>query len=410
MNFLTATATPHALGRRLAGLLCALVVLVAPPSIALDKITSATPLALATPSRPYSAASLLDIGLLPLADGLELVDDDEPVFPEVRSAETIYFVNQLAKMLERSGGWGAVRVVASSDIAVDLLVSGKVLSSNGEELELQITVTDSAGASWLDQRYQQTVGKYAYDRRLKQLRDPFHNLFSQIANDLLAARERHTDSQAERLRAITALKFAEQFAPQALAGYLERGDDGSSTLLRLPAENDPLMARIDKIRQRDYLYIDTMQDYYDRFSVQMHTPYQEYRASSYDAAVQARQLNAKATRQMIGGIGAIIAGIYGRYESNSASTRAISTVGAGFGGLAVRNSLATREKAAAANESVAEMGASLGAEIAPQQIELEDRTITLTGSVEAQYRQWKQLLQEIYQRERALPSPAQSAP
>ena len=70
----------------------------------------------------------------------------------------------------------------------------------------------------------------------------------------------------------------------------------------------------------------------------------------------------------------------------------------------MRNSLATREKAAAANESVAEMGASLGAEIAPQQIELEDRTITLSGSVDAQYQQWKGLLREIYQRERALPN------
>jgi len=399
-----ATTSTNRLATALLTLSTLLLVLSASPGWALDKITSSTPLALLTPSRPFADSALLDIGLLPLADGLELVGDDEPVFPEVRMAETIYFVNQLGKLLERSGAWGAVRVVASDDIAVDLLLSGKVIASNGEELELHIQVTDSSGQTWLDKRYRQVVGKYAYDRRLKQLRDPFYNLFTEIANDLLAVRERDSDPQAARLRTITALRFAEQFAPQALQGYLQKESNGQIRLLKLPAENDPLMARIDNIRQRDYLYIDTMQDYYHQFTVQMHEPYQSYRASSYSAVVQARQLNAKATRQMIGGIGAIIAGIYGRYESGgSATTRAISTVGAGFGGLAVRNSLATREKAAAANESVAEMGASLGAEIAPQQIELEDRTITLSGSVDAQYQQWKALLQEIYQRERALP-------
>ncbi|MFW2421085.1 MAG: hypothetical protein ACN4EJ_00550 [Porticoccaceae bacterium] len=382
-----------------------LLLLLSAPSLAIDKITSSTPISLLTPSRAFADSALLDIGLLPLADGLELVDQDEPVFPEVRMAETIYFVNQLGKMLERSGAWGAVRVVASETMAVDLIITGKVISSNGEELELQISARDSAGEIWLDKNYRQVVGKYAYDRRLKKLRDPFHNLFTEIANDLLSVRESYTDKQATRLRTITALRFAQEFAPQALQGYLQQDSNDQWRITKLPAENDPLMVRIDKIRQRDYLYIDTMQDYYDQFSVQMHEPYQSYRASSYSAVVQARQLNSKATRQMISGIGAIIAGIYGRYEGGgSNTTRAISTVGAGFGGLAVRNSLATREKAAAANESVAEMGASLGAEIAPQQIELEDRTITLSGSVDAQYQQWKGLLREIYQRERALPN------
>ena len=46
------------------------------------------------------------------------------------------------------------------------------------------------------------------------------------------------------------------------------------------------------------------------------------------------------------------------------------------------------------------MGSSLEAEIAPQVIELEDRTVTLTGTVQAQYQQWQELLQKIYQQER----------
>jgi hypothetical protein len=59
-----------------------------------------------------------------------------------------------------------------------------------------------------------------------------------------------------------------------------------------------------------------------------------------------------------------------------------------------------KQQAAAYNESVAEMGISLEAEIAPRVIELEDQTVTLTGSVQAQYLQWQDLLQKIYQQER----------
>jgi hypothetical protein len=34
--------------------------------------------------------------------------------------------------------------------------------------------------------------------------------------------------------------------------------------------------------------------------------------------------------------------------------------------------------------------------VAPQVISLEDRTITLTGSVEEQYEQWREVLAELY--------------
>ena len=43
-------------------------------------------------------------------------------------------------------------------------------------------------------------------------------------------------------------------------------------------------------------------------------------------------------------------------------------------------------------------------EIAPHVIEMEDRTVTLTGTVEAQYQQWRELLQQIYQQERMTPA------
>ena len=50
-------------------------------------------------------------------------------------------------------------------------------------------------------------------------------------------------------------------------------------------------------------------------------------------------------------------------------------------------------------QELEELGMSLEAEITPQVIELEDRTVMLSGNVEEQYAQWRELLAEIYRAE-----------
>ena len=47
-------------------------------------------------------------------------------------------------------------------------------------------------------------------------------------------------------------------------------------------------------------------------------------------------------------------------------------------------------------EALEELGESLENEVAPRVFSLDDRTITLTGSVEEQYAQWKDILSDIY--------------
>jgi len=387
-------------------LVCSLALItlpVATAQAAVDKVTSSTTLTLNTPSRSFPVESLLDVGIPTLNDGLYLTDENDTVFPEVRYAEAIYFSNQLGKVLEKSGAWGAIRVTPNSDVIMDLYITGTIHQSDGETMDLEIAVVDSSGKKWFKKRYKQTTGKYAYDRRLKSLGDPFQNLFIRIANDLLSYREKITDQQAENLRTISELRFAKKFSPEAFDSYVEENRKGLLSISRLPAENDSILIRVRKIRERDYLYIDTMQDYYDGFSQQMHLAYQDFRRSSYDSVVKARQLNAQGNRQVIAGIGAILAGIYGRSQARTSIADDASTATAAVGGFVIKSGLNKKQKASEYSESVAEMGSSLEAEIAPQVIELEDRTVTLTGTVQAQYQQWQELLGKIYQQERSTP-------
>ena len=380
---------------------CALLAVTAPPALgATDKVTSSTALVLRTPSQQIPDTALLDVGIPTLNNGLYLADEDDTVFPEVRFAEAIYFSNQLAKVVEKSGAWGAIRVTPSANVIMDLYITGTILQSDGETMDLEIQVKDSSGKQWFAKKYKQTTGKYAYDRRLKRLGDPFENLFIRIANDLLAYREKLSDQQAIELRTISELRFAKSFSPEAFDNYVSERRDGTLKIDRLPAENDSILMRVRKIRERDYLYVDTMQDYYDDFSQQMHFAYQEFRRASYDSVVKARQLNRQGNRRIIAGIGSILAGIYGRSQADSRIASDASSATAAVGGFVLKSGLEKKQESAAYNESIAEMGSSLESEIAPQVIELEDRTVTLTGTVQAQYQQWQDLLYKIYNQER----------
>ena len=193
---------------------------------------------------------------------------------------------------------------------------------------------------------------------------------------------------------------------------MESFSDGSGrlTINRLPAENDSILQRIEQIRERDYLYVDTMQDYYDAFSREMHLPYQDFRRASYDSVVKARQLRKRGNRQIIAGIAGIIGGIYGRLNSGNWMAFDGSTTAAAVGGYALKQGLQTKQKAAEQTERVAEMGSSLEAMIAPQVIALEDRTVTLTGTVQSQYGQWREMLYQIYEQERTMPVGAEPVP
>jgi hypothetical protein len=373
---------------------------------AVDKVTSSTLLPINTPSAPIPPEALLDVGIPPLDDGLALTDEEDTVFPEVRNAETIYLSNQLAKTMEKSGAWGAIRVVPSTDVVMDVYITGTILQSDGETLDLDIRVFDTSGREWLKERHVKALGKYSYDRRLKTLADPFQNLFTIIANRVLAAREKMSSEEAVRLRQISELRFAREFSPEAFGEYIGEDRSGNLTINRLPAENDAILERISMIRERDYLYVDTMQDYYDAFSRDMHLPYQDFRRASYDSVVKARQLRKRGNRQIIAGIAGILGGIYGRFNAGSFMAFDGSTAAAAVGGYSLKQGLQTKQKAAEQTERVAEMGASLEAVIAPQVIGLEDRSVTLSGTVQAQYGQWREMLHLIYEQERTLPGTA----
>jgi len=342
---------------------------------------------------------LLDVGIAVFDPGLEDYDEDERVYPEVRKAEARYLPNLLSQAMQDSGAWGAVRVVPDTTQITDLLVQGKILYSDGEELQLQITATDSRGYIWLDKKYTGNASGYAYRMTTRSTYDPFQAVYNTIANDLLQLQEELREEDRENVRLVTELLFARSFSPHAFDGYLGQNRKKQYVVLRLPAEEDPMLERVRSIRERDQLFIDTLQEYYVTFDAQMDGPYQEWRKLSYQEAVALRELRAESTRNLIAGGVAILAGIAGASTGDSATTRTAGQVAIIGGGYLLKSGLEKRNEAQIHVEALEELGMSLEAEITPQVIELDDRTVMLSGNVEDQYAQWRKVLEELYRAE-----------
>ena len=304
----------------------------------------------------------------------------------------------LSDAMQNSGAWGAVRVVPNAQQISDLMVSGKILYSDGEQLRLQITAVDSRGVAWLNKEYLSHASRYAYDASSRSHRDPFLAVYNTIANDLLEQLETLKAGDRKNVRLVTELLFAQSFSPEAFDGYLQKNRTGRYLVMRLPAEDDPMLERIRSIRERDHLFIDTMQEHYGSFNSEMLDPYQEWRKLSYEEAVALRELKKESTQRLIAGVIAVAAGIAAA-SSGDGSSRAAGNVAILGGGYLLKSGLEKRNEAEIHVEALEELGQSLEAEITPQVIELEDRTVVLSGNVEDQYAQWRELLADIYRAE-----------
>jgi hypothetical protein len=363
-----------------------------------QSIKSTSVPAVATPTAAVPEEQLLDVAVVVFDPGLDDIDEDDEVlvYPEVRQAEARFMPLVLSEAIQDSGAWGAVRVVPNDTQITDVIVRGKILHSDGEELQLAITATDSRGRLWLEKTYTGNASRYAYDTTTRNPHDPFQAVYNTIANDLLRELEELEPRERSDVRLVTELVFARSFSPDAFDGYLDKNRNGEYVVKRLPAEDDPMLLRVREIRERDRVYVDTLQAYYVNFDTLMEPPYQEWRENSYHASVQLQELKAESTRNLILGGVAVLAGIAAASTGDSSVTRTAGQVGILGGGYLLKSGMDKRNEAQLHVAELEELGASLEAEVAPQVIELEDHTVTLSGNVEEQYNQWRAVLADLY--------------
>lgn len=351
---------------------------------------------------------LLDVWIEVFDQGSRPTEEDvaRGLTPEIRKAEARFIPEHLKKTLQQTGLWGAIRVLPQGDhSSAELLVRGSILASDGEQLKLHVTAVDSSGRQWLDKEYRQVVEEKAYDLIDQGQFDAFQNTYNAIANDLAQQQRVLSSGDLSRIRQVAELSFAAAMAPGVFGDYLSEDGAGGRTIRRLPARDDPMMQRVMAVRERDYLFIDTINGHYDAFYRDLWEPYTNWRKFRSEEAANLREVERQALTRKVLGIGAIVGAVAlsmagGRSTRiNTESLRTVMIVG---GAMVAKSGFDKDAEKQIHIDALEELGTSFESESSPMVVEMEGETHRLTGSVETQYAKWRKLLRRIHLSETGL--------
>jgi len=340
---------------------------------------------------------LLDVGIL-VFKSEELSEDeteDEGTNNDIRKAEGHFIPYHLKNTLQQSSHWGAVQVVPAETDSVDLTVKGEILESNGEQLGLKINVIDATGKTWFRKNYKAEATPNSYSGAQIGQKDAYQDLYNAIANDMAEFKNKLSAEDIKKIRAVSKLKFAADFAPDAFNGYLSNDPKENFTINRLPADDDPMMDRLLKIREREYMYVDTLNEYYEDFYTNMWPSYENWRSLNRTERKAMRKIKREAlTRQLIGAL--LIAGAIAAGSSDASGTAAIQAGLIIVGGQVIISGFNVSKEAEIHEAAIQELSESFGSEMKPVVMDFEGKKYELTGSAEEQFKQWRELLRKIY--------------
>ncbi|MCK5604130.1 hypothetical protein KAR91_19740 [Candidatus Pacearchaeota archaeon] len=249
---------------------------------------------------------IFDPGELP---STEDADASRGLSEEIRKAESQYMAVQLKKALQQTGYWGAVRVVPVQSSGDEVLVSGCILKSNGEELMLEIEAFDAVGTQWFKKDFEGAVDEKMYKESSKKQLEVFQNVYHQIANELTVYRQTMTPDQIYEIRQVSEMLFAEELVPSAFTGYLQKDEKkGRIRIDRLPSEDDDMLARVRQVRERDYMLVDTLDAHYESLHRDMREVYTDWRKSRLVEMNMIREVEIKQNEERAGGFTLILAG------------------------------------------------------------------------------------------------------
>ncbi len=317
------------------------------------------------------------------------------IWPELRRAEANRFSVKLRDALTDTGAFGAVRVSPDDTATAHLYVHGKILQSNGEDIHFSVSVMDIAGKRLLKKTYKHRVSEYAFNDPRKKGVDVYEPIFTKVAIDVVKLTKKLKTKYITQLNGIEEMRFAESFSPDYFSGYISSRYKATK-LIGFPADNDPMLQRVRSLRVRDQMFIDNIQVDYDDFSQTMNADYSTWQKQAFYESKAAREAKSAANAQMFVGILAVAAGASAASNSNSRGGYdrglALATVGV----ASIASGVQKSKDSKAHMESLSEIGRSLNIQLAPKVIEMEDRTIELTGTASEQYTSWRGYLREIY--------------
>ncbi|MDA0272167.1 MAG: hypothetical protein O3C68_02805 [Proteobacteria bacterium] len=289
---------------------------------------------------------------------------------QVSSVEKRFLPFRLKETLDRAGFWGAVRVMPQVDLNAEINITGKILFSDGVELKLHVRAVDATGRVWLDQIYYDVTSVLDYSTDPSYQIDPFQDLYDKVSNDLSNSLNSLTKQERDFLINVATLKYARELSPETFGRYLSE-DMGLATLNGLPSEDDPLFQRVQRIRESEYLFADSVDQHYESLYRQIGPTYAWWRYYSHELIEGNRRLTQiDATRGATRGSWYSMERIYKTYKESKMN-----------------------------EDALRELTNSFDRETEPTVTELAGSVVRLTGTLDRQYEEWRRLLRELYRAE-----------
>ena len=323
---------------------------------------------------------------------------------EIRRAESNYIAHFAKELLQSTGNWGAVRVLPRDSYAVDVTISGTIMHSDGERLIVQMSVQDARGIVWLENEFETLASKFAYDPQIPANIDPFQTMYKSVADQMYEFHSQLSTDEIQEIRTTAELLFAQEFSPDAFSNHLLVEKDDIVRISRMPSEEDPMLRRVRQIREREYLFIDTLDEYYGDFASRMYPSYQKWREGSYEDAIAYREERNKARAKLLAG-GLMIASGAAMQRSSTRATEYAGFAGVIGGAGEVLGAIQARANLTLHGAALRELGVSAAADISPHTLELENATVSLMGSVDEQYTELKRILRRLFFEDYQLPVP-----
>jgi len=291
------------------------------------------------------------------------VHRDLEVFPRVRKIEALYLPFVLRNVLTSQQEWGAIRVVPDTDTAAELLINGRIVRSDGNLLEVMIRAVDASGRVWVERSFSGPAND--------------QDIYNDIAAALLGTRDALNEKVLRNIVEISLLRYAQLLAPAAFDDYLEQVDDSSFAIKRLPASNDPMLVRIERLRGVEYVFTDAVDAKFRELSADVETVYELWREYR-------RQFNR-----------------FQREESLRANTSKSDWPRDSYEALLERYEQYKWDRQAIEEQENWAIG--FENEMGPTITAIEERVAELEGWVEDRYAEWQRILAELFELETAVP-------
>ena len=168
----------------------------------------------------------------------------------------------------------------------------------------------------------------------------------------------------------------------------------------MPSVDDPQFNRIQNARDREHAFIETLNEHYVGFYNNSTESYDGWREYSREESIAIKELESSSRWRTGIGVATIVASIV--YDSNSDgdfNSRVIRDTMMYTGVEMIKSAGVRREEKRLHTQTLEELSLSFDDEVMPMVIQIEGTQHRLTGTADAQYQEWKDLLLELYKSE-----------